>query len=403
MSKISDIELTRLNNRRSILHYLRVNGPTARIDLSDSIQLSAATVTELTSALINEGFIREVRGASVKAGGRGRPKVLIELVPTSIFVLGVKLTLNQVDIVLGDYTGSITRSQTYKVDTLKLDEQSLNTLFIELIERFQREECENACKIMSIGIAVQGVVDSSQGRIVWSYAVSARNIAVSTVLENIFNCPVTLLNDANCIALALQQNCAFNRCSDMAVIMLGYGVGMGLVVHSKLYNGGRGAAAEFGHTKFQLDGPLCHCGMRGCIEAYVGDYAIYRDAVRLIDLPETDFRHPSDEDMNRICNAAREGNKDIQKLFELAGRSLGYGIANLIALFSPKKVLITGSGVRSFDLMEQEIHSTVNKLLVSELRDNIDITPIPWEDDLTEIGAIKHALLVWEDQHTTRE
>lgn len=398
MNKISELEQTRHNSCRALLHHLRVNGATARIDLAGRLNLSATTVTELTASLIGAGLVREVGGGATRTAGRGRPKVLIDLVPAAGYSVAVKLTLNQIDIVLGDYTGSIVLSRTYKVGTLKLDQASLNALLIERLEKFLQQECGPDHPVIGIGIAVQGVVDTLRGSIVWSYAISARNIAVAPALREKFGCPVIVLNDANCIALAIQQDSEFNNSGDMAVIMLGYGVGMGLIINNALYIGARGAAAEFGHTKYQPDGPICQCGKRGCIEAYIGDYALYRDAMRLVDLPQVDFHHPSDREMMKICDYASSGETKIRQLFEHAGRVLGFGIANLIALFGPQRILITGSGIRAFDFMQQAVRKTVDDLLVAELCQGIDIQAVPWHDDLTEIGAIKSALLLWEEQ-----
>jgi len=168
---------------------------------------------------------------------------------------------------------------------------------------------------------------------------------------------------------------------------------MGLVLNGAVYNGHFGAAAEFGHMKYQPDGPLCNCGRRGCIEAYIGDYAILRDASGLIDLPDPNSLHPSEKQMMDLVRRARDGHDDLADLFRHAGKVLGYGIANLIALLGPERILITGSGARAYDLMEPEIERGLREAQVPELRNGPKIIHLPWDKDLALQGAIGQSLL----------
>jgi predicted NBD/HSP70 family sugar kinase len=174
----------------------------------------------------------------------------------------------------------------------------------------------------------------------------------------------------------------------MAVVMLGTGVGMGLIVGGKVYSGRTGAAAEFGHSKYQIDGPLCHCGRRGCIESFVGDYALYRDARAMLDLPNTDALHPSEEQMQALCDLAARGEPVALGLFEQAGRALGFGLSNLIALISPSLILVSGSGVRAYEYLEPSMRRSLSDALVETLLANTRIQSYPWNEDLTLRGII---------------
>jgi predicted NBD/HSP70 family sugar kinase len=178
----------------------------------------------------------------------------------------------------------------------------------------------------------------------------------------------------------------------MAVIMLDYGVGMGLIVDGRLYVGSSGAAAEFGHTKYSPAGPQCRCGKRGCIESYISDYALYRDAETLLDSHNEDALHPPEEQMQGLVQLAREGNEKILGLFRHAGTVLGTGIANLLALMSPEMVVITGAGVRAYEFMQPSVQQSIRDALVEDMIANTRIESMPWQEDLTAKGIIALAL-----------
>ncbi|MDZ7824614.1 MAG: ROK family protein [Ahrensia sp.] len=89
--------------------------------------------------------------------------------------------------------------------------------------------------------------------------------------------PTYIDNDANLVTLAEQWFGKGRDVSDFAVVTIEGGIGMGVVLNHKIYRGAHGFGMEFGHTKMQLDGALCRCGQRGCLEAYVADYALVRE------------------------------------------------------------------------------------------------------------------------------
>ncbi|OKH86838.1 ROK family transcriptional regulator [Thalassospira sp. TSL5-1] len=427
MSRRSASDIPRQPSQIAILRYLRLHGPVARIDIGNATGLSPASVTSLTADLIAQGLVQEIQsvpgtndgsngasgsgldphggitGAAAGSGNaRGRPKVLLDLVPTAAYVIGIKITINLIEIALGNFKGDIERISEHRIQTRDLDEHSLITTLCALIEQFIAEHTDvMARNPAGISIALQGVADNNSGEIMWSPALRHRQIAVTEPLRARYGGLVMMSNDANCIATAITQNTALHHGGDFAVIMLGYGIGMGLVLNGTVYNGPFGAAAEFGHMKYQPDGPLCNCGKRGCLEAYIGDYAILRDASALTDMPNdttiSNRLHPSEHQMMALVDKARCGNEEFADLFRHAGKVLGYGIANLIALLGPERIFITGSGARAFDLMEPDLHRSLQDAQVPELRRGPQIVHLPWDKDIAIQGAIGQCLLRYDE------
>lgn len=389
--KKTDTEQIRAANRLDIINALRVFGPVARVDIGRITKLSPATVTAITSELAGAGVIEEVK-APAPSTGRGRPRVLIDLNPNHACVLGIKLSINEIRLMLGDLKGNILAESVVAAKTQAHDQDSLNDILVSQAQRFMAAYPDQANRLVSLGIAIQGFVDVHAGDVVWSPALNMRHVNLTRALAAAFNCPVELANDANCIAYAIHKQPDYANCRDFAVIMIGYGVGGGLIVGGELYSGHFGAAAEFGHTKFSHEGPQCACGKRGCIEAYVADYALYRDASAVMDLPATDRRHPSEKQMRRLTQLAIEGDAAATRLFHQAGKALGFGIANILALLSPQKVVVTGPGVRAFEQMQAGIVEGIDDSLIPELIDRADINPYPWSQDMTGKGIIALAL-----------
>jgi len=390
MNRISPVPPTSPTRDR-ILRALRVHGPQARVDLSAIVEMSPATVSGVTGELVRAGALREFLGreslgdAGEVGRSRGRPKVTIGLVPQTAHVIAVKLSINEIQVALGDFTGSTAMTETTPLDTRALAPADVIAALSTVIERCHQKMAPGYGPCLGIGIAIQGLVRDSD-ILAWSPALSVRDVDIVQPLVHRFGLPVYAANDANCIAVALRNRPEFQAIDNMAVLMLGTGVGMGLIVGGQVYDGRTGAAAEFGHTKYQMDGPFCHCGRRGCIESFVGDYALYRDARAMLDLPNTDALHPSDAQMQVLSDLAAKGDPVALGLFEQAGRALGFGLTNLIALISPSLILVSGSGVRAYEYMEPSMRRSLRDGLVETLLANTEIRPYPWNEDLTLRG-----------------
>lgn len=385
-----ELDHTQPANRYRLLQAVRLHGPLARVDLGGIVGLSPASVSSITGDLMRDGLIREVPGN--EAGrGRGRPKVMIELTPTAACMIAVKLSINRIEVTLGDFAGGIGKVETRALNTLELSADGLIAALIGMIDTCIAGIGAEFGPLTGIGLAVQGLVHKNE-TLVWSPALSVRNINIAAPLVQRFNLPVIAMNDADCIAVAIRHRAELQSVENLAVVMLGTGIGMGLILGGKLHAASSGAGAELGHTKYQIDGPLCHCGRRGCIESFVGDYALYRDARSMLDLPNTDALHPSEEQMQALVELAESGHPVATSLFQQAGRALGYGLSNLIALIGPDLILITGSGVRGYAQMEAEMRRSLEEALVDTLLAQTEIRSFPWTADLTIRGIVLQVL-----------
>ena len=112
----------------------------------------------------------------------------------------------------------------------------------------------------------------------------------------------------------------------------------------------------------------------------------------VMEVAATERRHPSQKKMQKLTAKAREGDAYLTGLFTQAGRVVGYGIANLMALMSPERVVVTGPGIRAYDLMEAAVHEGIEEALVPELVGQAKVEAWPWSEEMTGQGIITLAL-----------
>ena len=122
--------------------------------------------------------------------------------------------------------------------------------------------------------------------------------------------------------------------SDFAVVTIENGVGMGLVLNNQLYRGSYGVGLELGHTKVQIDGALCRCGQRGCLEAYLADYALAREASTALNY-SINQQQSMQAILDNLFSEAKNGNPAALTIFQRAGRYLSLGLSNCLLYTSP--------------------------------------------------------------------
>lgn len=391
IKKITDTEQIRAANRKQIVGALRSHGAMARVELCELTGLSPATVTAITSDLFSIGFLKELSGNGDAHQGRGRPKVNIDLNPDASYVIGIQPSVNELAFFLGDLKGNIRESHRVSIQLDKLNEEQFIELMIDGVNDFIAFTNIERSRLSSIGIAMQGPADSKTGTITWSPALSIRDVPICAALEERFRVPTAIANDCDIVALAIMHLSNYAQDENIVSIVLDFGVGMGALINGQLYSGSHGAAAEFGHTKFSLEGPQCRCGGRGCIEAYASDYALYRDASTLLRLPVPENHRPTQAQMDEITEQLSKGHDGLQRIYDRAGRVLGLGLSNLITVLDPERVVITGPGVPGYHYMEAEVRRTMQEALLPNQSPDI-IETYEWQEDLKATGVIQLAL-----------
>jgi predicted NBD/HSP70 family sugar kinase len=389
MQEKADSELVRRQNRRVVLNALRRNGPLARIELGRATGLSPASITSIASQLIAENIIEEMQQDFPQSVNtrRGRPIVRLGIKPEATHVLAVNISIDTLRLAIADFNGAILHRTSVHMPTYPAQAASFGTQVADAIVAFIKMSGFVPRDIARIGIAVQGLADDKAGTLVWSPAFSAKNIPLTEPISKRLGVACLIANDANMIAEGFLAEDPDNNRGTTATIFTGYGVGMGLIFNGRVYHGATGGASEFGHMNHIPHGAPCRCGRRGCIEAYAADYGIWREAKGTRD---DDAPHEAIDPalMQALLAQAMAGDMKAVRAFEKAGEALGIGIARLIAILNPDRIVIAGPGLNASQIIEPSLHRGVVAGVIEELRRNVSIEFVPFETDMILRGTI---------------
>lgn len=389
MAEKADSELVRRQNRRLVLGALRQHGSSARVELGRLTGLSPASITTICAQLIHEKIITEESLPVIvpPTGKRGRPIVRLSLNPAAALVVAVKISIDDIMIVVTDFRGDMIARKEVRLPTYEAKREAFGHTLGEEIARFLAEQALAASRVKRVGIAIQGLADTRRGIIVWSPAFRYGDIPVAEPVETRLGAPCFVGNDANMIAEGLMSSDRKKYGGVTAAIFTGYGVGMGIIINGEVFHGATGAAAEFGHMNHLPHGALCRCGRQGCIEAYVADYGIVRHYTG-----ETEQDAPrsavSESVMADLHRKARDGDVKAIAAFERAGAALGFGIGRVIAVLNPDRIVLAGPGLQTAELMEKAMREALEDSVVDVLRRDVAIEQVRFSDDMIVRGTV---------------
>jgi len=377
---LANRDLMRAMNRSSVLNIIKTYGPIARVEVARRSGLSPATVTGITGELIKEGLIYEKDTSDSPSVGR-RP-ILLAINPSGRYVVGIKLTEKKAIGALTDLEAKVVAEKTDELGQYSPEAivKQLSALVGELLRLGKIPKK----KLLGIGVGLAGIVDSERG--VWRQSPYRqwRDVLLRDMLQEQVRVPVFIDNDVNTLTLAERWFGAGVGVENFLIVTVGRGIGMGIVANGQFYRGTRGGAGEFGHSVIDPEGPLCECGKRGCLEAYAGDHALLRMA-KEAEIAGRLSRPVAT--VGELLELAQSGDAAAQSIYEQAGRILGLGIANLINVFNPAKVIISGEGTCAGDLLFTSMRKSISELVSPVLDRDTCIEIDTWCDNDWAHGA----------------
>ncbi len=373
-------------SRHLLLKAIRQHGRMARIDLARVTGISQATVTTVTADMLRQGLIAEHSADENKSEPgvrRGRPRVQLKLRGAAHLVAGVKIANDVLSIVFMDFAGKLLGDYTAPLEENVMAPQVLCDQLKTAIFAAAEHNGLDANNISAVGIGVAGVVDTERGIVHWSPSLTERNVPLQQLVAATIGCPSYVDNDTNLVAVAEMLFGHGVGASEFIVITVESGVGMGIILNGELYRGARGCGAEFGHCKVQLDGALCRCGQRGCLEAYVADYALIREA--------SVCGIETKGNVKPIFDAARDDNAAAKNIITRASRMFSMGIANVINIFDPQLIILAGARMQHKDIYAT-VSSAVREQIVQVDIDPPEIIEHDWGDLMWAKGAAAYAI-----------
>ncbi len=376
-------DLIRDINQSLLLNLIQADGPISRADLARRSGLSPATVSGIINILLEEGLVIE-KAVGDSRGGR-RP-IMLALNPDAGYLVGVKLTEDNIITALADLNSQVRQRLTVPLTQARKPEPVVAALS-DAVTQLVRASGVSRTKLRGVGVGLAGIVDTRLGTLRYSPIFDWHNVPLRTMLHKRLRVPIYIDNDVNTLTMAEKWFGAGRTVDDFLVITVGRGIGMGVVIRGQIYRGSQGGGGELGHFVIDPDGPACDCGKHGCLEAYASDPALLREATRAIETGHLKGVSKRTLTIERLIALAQGGEAVAQHVLAEAGRRLGMGIAGLINVFNPRLILISGEGVRNGDCMFGPMREAIQALAVKELLDDVEIRIEPLGDDAWARGA----------------
>lgn len=281
------------------------------------------------------------------------------------YKIGVDVGGTNVKVALVDKTGSIVYSDTVPTRAEMGYEYTISNI-IKAIQDLMKESKVSKESIEGIGFGFPGQIDCDNGIVRLAPNIPGWvNIPIAEIVSKEFGIPVKVDNDVRCAALAELNYGAGKGAKNMICITVGTGIGSGIILNGKLVRGASNAAGELGHIKLQMEGgPICGCGDTGCLEAFASGPAIVALAEEYIKGGKsTKYRELANPDITPyiVAEAAKQGDVVAKKIFEIVGGYIGIGLASVVNLLNPEKVVIGGGVADAGDLLFNPIKKTLSE------------------------------------------
>ena len=308
--------------------------------------------------------------------------------------IGVDLGGTNTRLSLVDREGTIRRRQRMTTEVRAGRDHVIGRLADEIVGLRTLAE-RDGCDVIGVGIGSpgailidSGVVTSSPNFPDW------KDVPLKDRLEGSTGLPVTVDNDANCIAMGESWAGAGRDVDSLVCLTLGTGVGGGVILNGEIWHGALGMAGEVGHITVEPEGEPCNCGNRGCLECYASaagiSHLLEKELAKGVSSRLSEIRREGGYyPVKSIYECAKAGDELSRRIFATAGRYLGIAVANVIHLLNVEMIVI-GGGIRDawalyYDVMIREISTRVYSIAGEKTR----VEPAQLGEDSGVIGAAK--------------
>ncbi|MHA6482987.1 ROK family protein [Paenibacillus sp. strain BS8-2] len=370
-----DLALIKKMNTSIVLEAVLKHAPLSRAGISEKTGLNKATVSSLVQDLIDAHLVYEI-GPGKSSGGR-KP-VMLMFNDTAGYAVGIDLGVNYIRGILTDLAGNVVANRYSELGRSRED-LPLEQL-MSCIDHLLGEAPDSPYGIVGMGVGVPGIVDD-QGTILFAPNMNLKQVALKQLLEQRYNLPVTIDNEANAGAQGEQRYGAGRGIRNQIYVSVGIGIGTGIILNKELFKGASGFSGELGHLSIQYDGKPCSCGNRGCWELYASENSLLEQAAEL-----------GYDSLEKLIAAAEQGDDQVRTLFSDIGSYLGVGVANIVNVFNPDVVIIGNRMSRGAKWLGAAIQEAVDARTLSYHRAQLRILFAELQEESAVRGAAYYAI-----------
>jgi glucokinase-like ROK family protein len=397
----SNINLVKAHNLQALLLSLLHEGDLSRVELAKRTYLSTTTITNLTAELIEAQIISEnlkpnYSASQSPARSVGRPRTLLHLVPEARFAIGIHVGIGLFRVALVNLFDEMIASGLEHFNFSDTPEQVLEQM-ARMVEKTIMDSQVDPQKILGVGVGASGLVDYQAGINVLAVNLGWRKVAIQDILEQRLGFPVVVDNNVRAMALGEALFGCGRQVESLAFVYGRIGVGAGFVFGGQVYRGSSTGAGEIGHvTMITKDGDQCRCGKTGCLETLVSEPVILKYAYRIAqENPQGLLAHVlqtpgEDRPIDKVFNAARQGDLQTIKMIAARARFLGIAMANLVNIFNPELILLGGVFAQGHDLFIPTVSQTMREMAFAGMGEKVRLQPTSfgWRAGVVGAGAL---------------
>lgn len=307
--------------------------------------------------------------------------------------IGVDIGGTNIKIALVDFDGKIAYSNTTPTRAEMGYEAGVNNIK-QAIKDLMKETNQDAKSIEAIGFGLPGQIDYKAGIVKNLPNIPGWvNVPLAKIIEDEFSIPTRLDNDVRCAALGELNFGAGKGCENLLCITIGTGIGSGIVLNGKLVRGASNAAGEIGHIKMEMNGgPLCGCGDYGCFEAYASGPSIVAMAKEYIAGGKSaKYKEMAGADGQitpyLVAQAALQGDAVSIQIFKQMGKIIGTGLASVVNLLNPEKIIIGGGVADAGEILLEPIRKAILDRAMPIQGQAVKVVPAQLANTAGVIGA----------------
>lgn len=345
------------SNDGQILNTIRRQGLISRAEIAKLTGLTPPTVTNITAKLLDSGLILE---DSIGESSGGRRPLLLKVNPKIAQVIVIYIRSERIVGYLVDPDFHVHYKDTKNIKKMKKEE--VIELMFQIIA-----SCRQAATgiVPAVGVVVRGPVSTPEGISVFAPSIGWKNVPIKKMIEEKIGLPAFVENDANALTNGEYYYGSVKGADSMILFKVSHGIGAGIMFNGRMYRGINGSAGEVGHTTIDLAGPLCSCGNYGCWESLASEAALVDMVIRAIKEGQPSLVYEMvNGDLSNVVpsiiyQAADAGDEVAIRMLGQVACYLGIGIANIVNIFNPKMILISGGIVRARQYIEDKVRHTV--------------------------------------------
>lgn len=367
----------RERNEKLVLKLIYNEEGISQSEISTITSLKPPTIFRIFNSLIDRGFIIECNTGKVTIEKKGRKPSFFCVNPDACYAIGLDFWWQSAAVLVVDFSGRPIYEDpvTFKVG---IDAEKMMIQIESLIRTAIQKSGIEEQKIIGIGIGAPGVVDIEQGRVLkYPHAKGMTNYSIKDRIGDSFGVPVHIHNNCSVIALSEYRYGKAKGQESMLAILIRAGVGGAFIQDGKAFVNQNMTALEVGHLSVDLNGRLCECGARGCLETYLSEEAILKEVEKV-------GQAPTWQNLEKLLERK---DPSILEVMSRLGDILSTAVYSLVNVLNPEAVLIVSRHSFLSDFFVSMIRESLGKLATDNKLGEVNVISEEYQPTIACKGA----------------